>query len=543
MHHFKITTSGFVIALLLTIQSGVIAQEKDHVQFIPSSAMLAVMAKPMEAINQPSMELFPHEIVTAMGKQELGFDPCTITNFSFFVDSVENLERPPEIGAVIEFAQPQKIEDMSKKLLSDFEKGSMEGKTIFSSIYEEDEAPIMMQYSDTTIIVARKLFLRKMLNARGAQSKLLSLIKQQDSPGHLGVYMTMEPVRGLIKDNLPPAERVPPMFRDFLELPDLIDSVTLRSDFSAEGTMAININSASEQDTKRIHEIMMDGMEMGKQMALMQIQESMSNESPALRESVTQYANRVGEYVKKHFVPSMADDGKSLVIETEAGDGTSSAATIGILTGMLLPAVQQTREAARRTQSANNLRQLAIAAHNYESAYRRFPSQAIFSKDGEPLLSWRVALLPFIEEQALYEKFHLDEPWDSEHNIKLLDEMPMFLRCPNSIHENRTVYLALQGEGTFMNGKDEPNRMGDIRDGTSNTIMFVEANDDVAVEWTKPADISFDPDNPMRGLGGLRPGGFNAAFCDGSVQFIDLSIDWEMLRRMALRNDGEPINR
>lgn len=542
MHHSKIVTSGILVALALMIQTKATAQEKDHVQFIPSSAMLAVMVKPMEAINQPSMELFPHEIATAMGMQELGFDPCKITQFSLFVDSLENMDQPPEVGAIVEFAQPQKIEDMSENILSNLEKGTMAGKTVFEPTHDDDMAPIMLQYSDSIIIVAQRAFLRKMLNAQGAQSKLISLIDQQESTGQLGVYMTMEPVRGLIKDQLPPANQVPPSFRNFLELPDLIESVTLNSDFSAEGTMAISINTASEQDTQRIHEIMLDGMEMGRQAVLMQIQQSMANESQALQDSVTQYVNRVSDYMKKHFTPNVENDGRSLVVKTEAGGGASSAATIGILTGLLLPAVQQTREAARRAVSANNLRQLAIAAHNYESVHQKFPAQTIFSKDGKPLLSWRVALLPYLEEQALYEQFRLDEPWDSDHNIKLLDKMPEVYRCPNSVHQNRTVYLALHGKDTFMDKDGKPTLMGGITDGTSNTIMFVEANDDVAVNWTRPADLAFDPDDPMRGLGEMRPGGFNAAFCDGSIRFLDRSIGWEMLRRMALCNDGEIVD-
>ena len=542
MHRFKVSTLGLMIALSLFVQQRCVAQETDHVQFIPSSAMLAIMAKPKDAISQPSMELFPYEVVSAMGKKELGFDPCTITQFSFIVDTFADMERPPEAGAVIEFAQPQKIEDLSENLLYGMEKGTMDGKTVYAPEYESD-GPMMMQYSDTMIIISTKPFLRKMLNARGAQSKLLSLIAQQKTSGHFGMYMTMEPVRGLIKDNLPPANQVPPMFRNFLELPDLIDSVTLRSDFSDEGSMALSINTATEEDTKRMQEIMMEGMEMGKQMALMQIEESMSREDPVLRDSVQQYANRVANYLQRHVQPGISDDGKSMVFETEEGNGAASAATIGILTGMLLPAVQQVREAARRTSSANNLRQLALACFNYESVHRSFPSQAIFSEDGRPLLSWRVKILPYLDEQALYEKFRLDEPWDSEHNIQLLDEMPEVFLNPNSIHRNKTGYLALKGEGTFMDGTDGPNRIASFVDGTSNTIMFVEADDDVAVEWTKPADLPFNPENPMRGLGGLRPAGFNAAFCDGSVQFIDRSIDWEMLRRMAIRNDGKVVDR
>ena len=72
-------------------------------------------------------------------------------------------------------------------------------------------------------------------------------------------------------------------------------------------------------------------------------------------------------------------------------------------------------------QAVNNLRQIGLGMHNYHATYNRFPGPAITNDKGDRLLSWRVAILPFIEQQALYEQFHLDEPWDSDHNIKLLD--------------------------------------------------------------------------------------------------------------------------
>jgi hypothetical protein len=529
-----------LLALTLLIQSTSSAQQA-HKQFIPSSAAFAILSSPMDAIQQPSMELFPYEVVTTMGQKNLGFDPCKIKHFTVVVDAMDNLDNPPGFGVVIEFADPQKIEDMSEMVLSDFEKSEFKGKVYYQSVYDE-EMPGFYQHNETTIIVGLKPFLSKMLNSQGAQSKLLTLVDQHQGDNHLGIYMAMEPVRGLLKENLPPAEQVPPMFRNFLELPDLIDSAVSTANFSGNGKSVMMLNAASAADAKRMQEIMNEGVELGKQMAMMQLQEAMQGEDPDLQESVQRYVTRVAKHMESNYMPVTSEDGKSLVFQTEAGGGGASVATIGILTGMLLPAVQQVREAARRTDSANRLRQFALACHNHESAFREFPKHAIYSEDGMPLLSWRVKILPFIEQNALYEKFHLDEPWDSEHNIKLLDEMPEMYRSPNSMHTNKTIFLALEGEGTFMDGTNGRNRIQDIKDGTSNTVMFVEADENMAVEWTKPADLDFDPENPMRGLGTLRPGGFNAAFCDGSIHFISWDLDPEMFRRMALRNDGEIVD-
>jgi hypothetical protein len=249
----------------------------------------------------------------------------------------------------------------------------------------------------------------------------------------------------------------------------------------------------------------------------------------------------------RHLRPSV-----SVVRRTDAGietisrgtvPGSSIASNAPVLAGLLLPAVQKAREAARRAQSMNNMKQIALAMLNYESTYNHFPTAYIADKNtGKPLLSWRVAILPFIEEDAVYKQFHLDEPWDSEHNKKLLAAMPQIYRHPASTAApGLTNYVTVRGKDTAFPGKDEI-RMADITDGTSNTIMAVETCDAKAVPWTKPDDFTPDEKNPAAGLGGLFPGGFSAAFCDGSVRFISSAIDAETLRRLFNRHDGQVID-
>src|SRR5262249_52947907 len=147
-------------------------------------------------------------------------------------------------------------------------------------------------------------------------------------------------------------------------------------------------------------------------------------------------------------------------------------------------------------------------------ANKRFPAAAIVDKDGKPLLSWRVAILPYLDEKELYEQFHLDEPWDSEHNRKLIDRMPAVYTNPElGALGQKTVYLAPAGDGTMFADK-KGMTLKSIVDGTSNTIMLVEADADHAVEWTKPDDLKFDPKQPTAGLTGIRPGAFLALFAD-----------------------------
>ena len=229
--------------------------------------------------------------------------------------------------------------------------------------------------------------------------------------------------------------------------------------------------------------------------------------------------------------------------------GASVGASAPVLVALLLPAVQAAREAARRTQSTNNLKQIALAMHNYHDTFKGFPPIYSVDKDGKPLLSWRVHILPFIEQQPLYQAFHLDEPWDSAHNKTLIARMPQVYRSPNSVAEpGKTVYLGNAGkDGVFVpptEGPPQPPRglsFAKITDGTSNTIMAVEANDAAAVIWTKPDDFVPRADNPLQGLVGMRPGGFLAALCDGSVRFIAATIDKNTLKALFTRSGGEVV--
>jgi hypothetical protein len=207
-----------------------------------------------------------------------------------------------------------------------------------------------------------------------------------------------------------------------------------------------------------------------------------------------------------------------------------------------LEAIQKVRSSATRVQDTNDLRQLALAMHNYADVNGHFPPHAVYSKDGKPLLSWRVLLLPYIEQNALYKEFHLDEPWDSEHNKKLIAKMPRLYAGPDehAIKAHETFYQVFTGKGSVFDGK-KGIRLQDIPDGTSNTLLIVEASE--SVPWTKPADIAYDPaKQPLPRLGHMVENGFVAAFCDGSVRFITRKIKPATLRNLIIRNDGNVID-
>jgi hypothetical protein len=205
------------------------------------------------------------------------------------------------------------------------------------------------------------------------------------------------------------------------------------------------------------------------------------------------------------------------------------------------------REAALRQASFDNLKYILLGMHNYVSQHKAtyaFPP-AYISKDGKPLLSWRVAILPYLEQDTtgavLYKQFHLDEPWDSQHNKALIAKMPVAYRSPKSkLIDGRTVYLTARGGETAFPGEKGITRR-QITDGLSNTIAVIEVDDDHAVPWTKPDDWSFEQDHPTAGVGNYHPGGFLCGLCDGSARWLPNQFADSALKGLLTIAGGETI--
>jgi prepilin-type processing-associated H-X9-DG protein len=219
------------------------------------------------------------------------------------------------------------------------------------------------------------------------------------------------------------------------------------------------------------------------------------------------------------------------------------AACGGILAALLLPAVQQAREAARRSQCKNNLKQIGLALHNYADAYGSFPPAYIADASGKPMHSWRVLILPYIDQAPLYNQYNFSEPWDGPGNSRLLAQMPPVYACPShpgAPGGTNTAYAGVFGEKCVFRGS-EPVAFKDITDGSSDTLMVVEA-DAAGIPWMKPDDVDIvihptlgDP----AGFSSSHAGGVQGLMCDGSVRFFSLSISPQTLQALFTRNAGD----
>ncbi|MDA0832098.1 MAG: DUF1559 domain-containing protein [Planctomycetota bacterium] len=165
-----------------------------------------------------------------------------------------------------------------------------------------------------------------------------------------------------------------------------------------------------------------------------------------------------------------------------------------LLYGLVRPAVSSAREPARTTQCRNNLKQISLALNQYHDLNGSFPPAYIADDNGKPMHSWRVLLLPYLDEKNRYDQYHFDEPWDSANNQKLAKRTPGAYACLSTIQgmadDVETSYLAVTGPKTMWSG-DKAVTLNDITDGLAKTIMLIELPQR-AVNWIEPRDISVD---------------------------------------------------
>jgi WD40 repeat protein len=199
--------------------------------------------------------------------------------------------------------------------------------------------------------------------------------------------------------------------------------------------------------------------------------------------------------------------------------------------------------ATDREATVRNLQAVGRAIEEYTRDKKVLPPPAIIATDGKRLLSWRVALLPFLGETHLYNQFRRDEPWDSPHNRLLLAKIPACYKpgAGKPAGSGMTYVRAFVGPGTVFDGR-EGLPVGKITDGTVATVVAAEAAE--SVPWTEPADLDFAADTPRPVLGSLPTGRASLLFADGVVLTVDRTrLKPEQLRALITRAGGETIDR
>ncbi len=514
--------------------------ERLDLSFIPADAVAAFIVRPQAVLMSPEAELLPTEIFSAQGLKEAGFDPVKIHLGVLLVGSP--YERPPLGGPSMPFGAVLKFSDAySKELvvakLGRTEEVTVDGKTFVRLKGRSNSEPLFYFPDDRTLIFAMPDMITQMISGKESESPLVSLLRKSDLSSDLTAVVSVEMIRGPVKQMMGRLPPLPPPFQDYFKLPDLLSAIVLRVDVGEKFRASLNLRARDEAAGEEVEQMINGSLEFAKQMLRSQMATMPRRGNDPVAEATKKYAERLSDKVFSVVKP--VRKGQNVVISVETG---TSIATIGMLTALLLPAMQAARSASNRNTNMNKLRQIALALHNHHSAKRHFPAQAICDPDGKPLLSWRVTILPYLEEKELYNQFHLDEPWDSEHNKPLVAKMPDAFAKAGRPNDGRTVFQVPFGKGLAFEGT-EGLPIRSFKDGTAKTILAIEVNDDRAVPWTKPDDLEVDMDKPLDGLCGGEEGGFAcAARADGSVFSFTNQIDIETLKALFTRNGGERVD-
>jgi hypothetical protein len=198
--------------------------------------------------------------------------------------------------------------------------------------------------------------------------------------------------------------------------------------------------------------------------------------------------------------------------------------------------------------SANNAKCVCLALLGYYDKHAKFPPAMAKNEAGEPLLSWRVAILPYLDETVLFNKFNQDEPWNGPDNQRLIAFEPRVFISPKATGQapGETNILGIVGPDTVLTA-DGGNNLKDVTDGTSNTIVAVELAG-AGITWSEPRDVSVDEfiaamqRKPWdTGLRPVYPQGVICCFADGAVRLIPVDTPPETLRAMCTRAGGEPV--
>lgn len=530
----------FALTATLTLTASSFAQEQTEIggDWIPFDAMTTVLIKPAAMMSSESTELYPWEVLEAWSLDNVGL-------------SLRDCE---SIKVVVPVPGPGVFSvSMIVKMKSEFDASKLNEQIIGDGTmidvgdqkcYLMPDSPrvVVHQFDAKTLVISSEDYLDNVVAVAGgnANGELAMLANASEAGDHISVLFAVEPVRAMIMGFVGMmGPQVPPPFQDFLNIPELLDAVLIQVSMDdTDAGIALSLIATDEPAAEELQEKIINGLQMARQIATQQALADVNDTNDPIQAATAEYAARIGQMILDALIP--VQDGRKITFAAGFPTGGNSIAMQGMLVGMLVPAVQSARFAARSTAANNNMIQIGLAMHNYHDTYNKFPGP-IVDDNGDPLLSWRVAILPFIDQQALYQQFHLDEPWDSDHNKTLLAKMPSVYADPNTISEEGfTVYQVPVGDGLLFN-EGEETRIRDILDGTSNTVMVFQSSDETAVEWTKPENVTIDLDDPVKVMANHK-GMFKVTLADGSIRDLSVEIASEKLKAMLTRDGREIIN-
>jgi len=405
---------------------------------------------------------------------------------------------------------------MAKELLGEPTEESHDGQSFLKN------QTMALWFPDVrTVVMGGIESVKQMISRKkSGKSSDSSLIEQLQTGADYSVAIDVQSQAPLIQQ----AVQINQMLGMILNVETLAAHLSVTAE-EGESLLEINVTALDAQMAAGLSAMATIGLNQAK-MAAMQIQQA-PNPGPD------------GEKVQamlKQVISSAAVDlnGDKIQFRITAPEGFDN------LPELLKPAMTKARAAATEVQRKNSLKQMGLAFHNFESVSSTFPGAGRRDANSPVGLSWRVYVLPFLDQAALYNQFKLDEPWDSEHNRTLIEQMPPVFKSPGVEDPQKTSFHVFTGPGSPF-ADDHTPRIADFTDGMSSTLLVVLAGPDTAEIWTMPGGLDFDPKDPIKALGDFVGDTFLALFADGSARTIDKNISAPTLRRLIQHADGEPL--
>ena len=511
-------------------------------QYVPENPIMLLALHPSELLRHKSLKPVADEI-NSFFKATVGLDVENLETWCMgvaFFSSDEPQRFRPLLYQIFVSRKPSRFEQLLDMMAPNAEK-----KTHSGTEYFHTRSECYKWLDDRTLLLAENERAMLPLIEAGATGKAPARWKQQwdeikSKPGACMIdFVTFR--KAIANDGPPPG-----VFADIAPMWEKADIAAISLDLSKRirlDAVSVSPNADSASEARKA---MMIGLDFARQQT-----------DEAIQHIDSQMSRMTDDPNSRRFVAEMriADATLGLIrkpmdgieIEQDGSRLTASASlspiAVGRAAGKLAPPLRQMRSDAMAQARTQNLRQLALAMHNYHDVYKAFPPAYKMGKNGngKHKVSWRVLILPFLgrETQALYAEYKFDEPWDSPTNKRVTARMPQYFRATDSKPgTTNTDYFVIVGENT--GGKVEKGRkIREFIDGTSNSLLIVETRK--AVHWAKPEDIGM-PKDGLPKLGGIAKTGFRVARADGSVGFVRADADKEQLRRLLTINDREVLD-
>jgi Protein of unknown function (DUF1559) len=453
----------------------------------------------------------------------VGVDPSEVERLTFLMPKVPAFDDPnaqPAFAVFVATTKAYDIKKILKELMPDGKEEKFKGKVLFTS-----SGAAIHPISDRAYL----------LGPAHVVEDILSQTPPKEGKGPLSEALALAAEKHYITGGMNPApllKAVPPeakqqeefeTFKPILEAQSLALAFDAGKELRLFGTLHCSGESEAKDAARGVRAFV--GLFLKEALPRLKQELKLTDDKD---KDLKKVMSEIETALEKATI-----EPKGSVVHMEA----KAKVDLGKFGAALIAGLPKVRAVAEGGVSENNLKQLALAMHNYASTYGTFPPAAQTDKDGKALLSWRVLILPYIEEDRLYNEFKLNEPWDGPNNKKLIERMPKVFAVGDKAGSN-TYYRVFHGKGAAFEGA-KGLKIADFTDGTSNTLLIVEA--DTPVPWTKPDELEFDAKKDLPKLGGLDKDNFYAAFADGSVKKLPKTIDKDKLKAYITRNGGEEI--